>query len=252
MSNLPQSATKPGPRERVFVALDTPDVERARSLARQLAGHVGGFKVGLELFCTAGPTLVRELSEHGELFLDLKLHDIPNTVAGAAAAIGRLGARYFTLHAAGGSEMIQRGVEAAAEAAERAGLPAPTSLAVTVLTSHDDATLAAVGLDGPCAAAVERLADLAREAGAGGLVCSPLEVTQARRRFPTGVLMVPGIRPAGGAPVAGDDQSRAGSPGEVMARGADRLVVGRPITRAADPVAAADAIADEIARSGAT
>jgi len=239
------SRSEPAPHERVFVALDTPDVHRARSLVRALGGHVGGFKIGLELFCVGGPQLVAELREHGDLFVDLKLHDIPNTVAGAAAAIGRLGARYFTLHASGGSEMIRRGVAAAREGAAGAGLPAPTALAVTVLTSHDDDTLAAVGLAGPCGEAVARLARLARDAGAGGLVCSALEVADARRLLPEGVLVVPGIRMADGS-VRSDDQARAGTPDEVVRRGGDLLVVGRPITQADDPVHAADRIAEAI------
>lgn len=239
------SRAEPAPHERIFVALDTPDVERARSLVHALDGHVGGFKIGLELFCVGGPRLVTELREHGDIFIDLKLHDIPNTVAGAAAAIGRLGARYFTLHASGGPEMIRRGVAAAREGAADAGLTAPTALAVTVLTSHDDATLKAVGLAGPCGQAVRRLAGLARDAGAGGLVCSALEVADARRVFPDGVLVVPGIRMAEGG-VRADDQARAGRPDEVVRGGGDLLVVGRPITRADDPVHAANRIAEAI------
>ena len=166
--------------DRLFVALDTPDVERARELARSLAPEVGGFKVGLELFAAAGPDLVRELVDHGvDVFIDLKLHDIPNTVAGAAAAITRLGATHFTVHATGGPTMIHRAVQAASEAAVAAGRPAPKVLAVTVLTSHDDGELETIGLAGPCVEAVSRLAILARKAGAGGLVCSAQEVETA-------------------------------------------------------------------------
>jgi len=233
-------------RERLFVALDVPDADRALALAATLRGLVGGFKVGLELFATAGPDVVARLRDTGtRVFVDLKLHDIPNTVAGAARAIARGGAELFTVHATGGAEMIRRAAEAAAEQAAALGRPAPVTLAVTVLTSHDDADLERIGLAGPCGDAVLRLADLARDAGAGGLVCSPLEVAAVRRRLPDGVLVVPGIRPAG-AGVAGDDQSRTASPAAAVAAGADLLVIGRPIARAVDPTAAARAIAAEI------
>jgi orotidine-5'-phosphate decarboxylase len=210
---------------------------------------VGGFKIGLELFTIGGPRLVGEIREQAAVFLDLKLHDIPHTVAGAAGAIGRLGVHYFTLHASGGPEMIRRGAAAAAEAATAAGVLPPTALAVSVLTSHDDETLRSVGMAGPCAAAVTRLAALARDAGAGGLVCSAHEVGQVREVFPDGVLAVPGVRPAGGSGPADDDQSRTATPTQVVRLGADLLVVGRPITRADDPAAAASALVDEIERA---
>lgn len=235
------------PHERIFVALDTPDADGARRLVRLLEGHVGGFKVGLQLFTVAGPQIVREIRRSGaEVFLDLKLHDIPNTVAGAAAAAARLGATYFTMHAGGGPKMIRRGVDAAAEAAETAGLPRPTALAVTVLTSHDDAELEQIGLQGPCSAAVLRLAALARQAGAGGVVCSPLEVAEVRMTFPGGTLVVPGIRVGGATSGADDDQSRVATPASAVASGADLLVIGRPISRAEDPAGAAQAIARSI------
>jgi orotidine-5'-phosphate decarboxylase len=233
-------------KERLFVALDTPDVEGARRLVGTLKGEVGGFKIGLQLFTVGGAAIVEEVRRSGAaVFLDLKLHDIPNTVAGAAAAAARMGASFFTLHACGGAKMIGRGVEAAAKAAEAEGLPRPTALAVTVLTCHDDGDLEAIGLQGPCGAAVRRLALLAREAGAGGLVCSALEVEAARRIFPGGTLVVPGIRPGGSVP-SNDDQARVATPAQAVASGADRLVIGRPITRADDPAAAAAAIAAEI------
>jgi len=236
------------PHRRLFVALDTPEPDQARRWAERLAGHVGGFKIGLELFSRGGPEIVRDLAGHdADLFIDLKLHDIPNTVAGAAAAVTDLGASFFTVHASGGVAMIRAAVDAAASAAEAAGRPRPTVLAVTVLTSLDDAALERIGLAGPCRPAVLRLAEVAREAGAGGIVCSPLEVQEVRPRFPEGTLVVPGIRPAGGA--APDDQRRVATPAQAVAQGADRLVIGRPITRAKDPVAAASAIAAEIAEA---
>ena len=237
------------PHGRIFVALDTPDAARARSLARALAGRVGGFKVGLEAFVANGPSLVRELHDGGHVvFLDLKLHDIPNTVAGAAGAAARLGVAYLTVHALGGPSMIARAVEACREHAPVGG-PAPVVLAVTILTSPDDASLARIGVDGTCAQAVPRLAALAREAGATGLVCSPLEIAAARAAHPDGVLVVPGIRPAVPGPRKPDDQARVATPAEAVRAGADRIVVGRPITEAADPAAAAEAIAEDIARN---
>jgi len=232
------------PRDRILVALDHPDADAAVELARRLAGEVGGFKIGLELFVSHGPSIVERIRDGGmPVFLDLKLHDIPNTVAGAAAAAGRMGVSFLTVHALGGQEMIRRAVEASAEAAERARLSPPTVLAVTVLTSHDDDSLGRLGIAGPCSEAVVRLAALARAAGAPGMVCSPLEVGAVRRAVPGAVLVVPGIRPAGAAL---DDQARVASPASAVAAGADLLVVGRPITRADDPAAAARAIAREI------
>jgi len=226
--------------------LDTPEVERARDLVNRLWDHVGGFKVGLELFTSHGPPIVSEIRERGaQVFLDLKLHDIPNTVAGAAAAAARLGVSYLTVHAAGGGAMIGSAVEAAQQAAGRAGVTPPVVLGVTVLTSLDDTALRSIGLNGPPREAVARLARLIRDAGAGGLVCSPLEIRDARRAFPEGKIVVPGIRPAGGA-TRTDDQARVATPAEAVAQGADLLVIGRPITRAEDPVAAARAIADEL------
>jgi orotidine-5'-phosphate decarboxylase len=233
--------------ERIFVAVDTPDAARAKALALALHGRVGGFKVGLEAFVANGPALVEEIRAIGlPVFLDLKLHDIPNTVAGAAAAAGRLGVAFLTVHALGAASMIRRAVEASAEGAAASGHPAPCVLAVTVLTSHDDLSLASVGVTGPCLPAVERLAAVAREARAGGLVCSPLEIVRARAIFPAATLVVPGIRPATPGPRPVDDQSRVATPGEAVAWGADRIVVGRPITGAADPAAAAEAIAADI------
>jgi len=233
-------------RERIFVALDTQDAAKALDLAGTLRGHVGGFKVGLELFSAAGPPVVEALVASGaDVFLDLKLHDIPNTAAGAAAAAGRLNVRFFTVHALGGIEMIRRALESSAQAADKAELRRPTLLAVTILTSHSEGDLARIGIEGKPLPAVTRLAELAREAGAKGAVCSPFEATAVRTIFPVGTLMVPGIRPAE-AQVRADDQSRTATPGQAVELGADFLVVGRPITGAADPAAAAAGIAAEL------
>jgi orotidine-5'-phosphate decarboxylase len=237
------------PHQRLFVALDTPDAGRARSLARALAGRVGGLKIGLELFTAHGPDLVRELGALGvPVFLDLKLHDIPNTVAGAAAAAAETGAAFLTVHALGGAAMMGRAVEAASKAAARAGKATPTVLAVTVLTSHGEDSLAPLGIAGPAAAAVSRLVAVAREAGAGGIVCSPREVAAVREQFPEALRVVPGIRLPGSTP---DDQARTATPGEALSLGADLLVVGRPITASPDPVAAVEAIVAHIAQASA-
>jgi orotidine-5'-phosphate decarboxylase len=232
------------PHERIFVALDTPDRDRALALARALLGRVGGFKIGLEAFAACGPSLVEGIRDAGlPVFLDLKLHDIPNTVAGAAAASARLGASFLTVHALGGASMIRAAVDASRDAAASAALPPPVVLAVTILTSHGENDLAALGIAGPVSGAVLRLAGLARDAGAGGAVCSPLEVGAVRGVFPSATLVVPGIRPSG---ASADDQARTATPGAAVAAGADRIVVGRPITRAPDPAAVAEAIAGEI------
>jgi orotidine-5'-phosphate decarboxylase len=231
-------------KDRILVAVDTPDLGRARELVQGLTGHVGGFKIGLEMFISHGPAFIREvLDGGGKVFLDLKLHDIPNTVAGAAGAAARYGVSFLTIHALGGPEMIRRGVTAARAAAEAEGLPAPTVLAVTILTSHSDDELKAVGVEGSCGDAVLRLAAMACSAGAGGAVCSPLEVAGVREQFAGGALVVPGIRPAS---AAADDQSRIATPAQAVSSGADYLVIGRPITQSADPSASADAIAGEI------
>lgn len=237
------------PHERILVALDTPDRRRAVDLARSLAGRVGGFKVGLEAFTASGPAIVEVVRAEGlPVFLDLKFHDIPNTVAGAAAAAARMGIAFLTVHALGGGEMIRRAVASANEAAASEGTPPPRILAVTILTSHDDRDLRELGVAGPSGSAVSRLARLAVGAGASGIVCSPLEAASVRRDAGDAVIVVPGIRPAG---ASADDQARIATPSGAVAAGADYLVVGRPITRAADPAAAADAIASEIA-AGAT
>jgi orotidine-5'-phosphate decarboxylase len=237
------------PHERIFVALDTPELAHARALARALSGRVGGFKIGLEAFVACGPPLVEEMRSLGHtVFLDLKLHDIPNTVAGASGAAARLGVAYLTVHALGGAAMIARAVEAATSEA-RPETRAPVVLAVTILTSHDDLSLERLGIAGPAARAVPRLSAIAAGAGAGGIVCSALEVAAARAAFPAGVLVVPGIRLEPRGPEPADDQARVATPAQAVVAGADLIVVGRPITGAADPAAAAEAFAADIAQN---
>ena len=220
----------------IIVALDTTDVDRARAWAAATAPHVGLFKVGLEYFLANGAAGYRAIQGR-PIFLDVKLHDIPNTVAGGIRAILPLAPRMVTIHASGGTAMIR----AAREAAETAGANRPMILAVTVLTSLDDASLAAMGMNDGAAAQVSRLGRLAVDAGADGLVCSPLEVATLRRELgPAVTLVVPGIRPAG---ASAGDQARTMTPKEAMQAGASWLVIGRPITGAADPAGAAAAIA---------
>jgi orotidine-5'-phosphate decarboxylase len=225
---------------RVIAALDTTDLDTARSWAAVIGPNCGLFKLGLEFFLANGAAGYRAIAGR-PVFLDLKLHDIPNTVAGAVRAVLPLAPRMLTLHAAGGAAMIA----AARQAAEAADDARPWLLAVTVLTSLDSAALTATGVAGTPADQVLRLARLAMAAGADGLVCSPLEVAMLRAALGPGpMLVVPGIRPAG---TATGDQARVMTPREAVAAGADWIVVGRPITGAADPGAAAAAIAAEIA-----
>lgn len=234
-------------RERLIVALDTADLGEATELAARLRGRVGGFKIGLELFVAEGPRAVERVRKASEapIFLDLKLHDIPNTVRGAAASAARLGIRWLSLHALGGEEAIRRARQAALDAARKAGLEPPKLLAVTILTSHAPGELSRIGIEGSPSEAALRLAELARSAGAGGIVCSPLEVASVRKLFPEGELVVAGVRPRG-LLVAGDDQARAAGPAEAVERGADRIVVGRPITGAPDPAEAAARVVREL------
>jgi orotidine-5'-phosphate decarboxylase len=234
------------PHRRILVALDTAERSELRRLELALRGRVGGFKIGLEAFSSFGPDPVSETIARGsEVFLDLKLHDIPNTVAGAAAAAARLGVTYLTVHALGGEAMMRRAVRASRDAAAAAGSPSPRVLAVTVLTSHSDSELECLGIAGPCTDAVVRLAAVARSAGVDGIVCSPLEIRSVRETYPEALVVVPGVRPAG---TALGDQTRVATPSSAVAAGADRLVIGRPITKADDPRHAVEAIADEIRR----
>jgi orotidine-5'-phosphate decarboxylase len=241
----PATATAVNPvdeaRKRLIVALDVPDGGAAAALVARLEDTCAWFKVGLELFTAAGPAVLEPILKRGHsIFLDLKFHDIPNTVAGAVRSAAALGAKMLTVHAGGGPAMLA----AAREALEGLADP-PELLAVTVLTSMDSAQLHAVGVAHEPAAQVEALARMGLDAGVRGFVCSPQEVAALRALTgPEGVLVIPGIRPAG----AGiGDQKRIATPAEALRLGASYLVVGRPITQAADPVRAAEEILQEMA-----
>jgi orotidine-5'-phosphate decarboxylase len=228
-------------RQRLIVALDVPTAAAAFELVDRLESTCLWFKVGLELFVAAGPGLVQKLVERGcSIFLDLKVNDIPNTVAGAVRSGAALGVRMMTLHANGGPAML-----AAAQSALEGIADPPQLLAVTVLTSMDKAQVAAVGLERSPAEQVELLARMGLDAGINGFVCSPQEVGTLRAMTgPDGVLVIPGIRPAGGEV---GDQKRVATPADALRNGASYLVVGRPITQAADPAGAAEAILREMA-----
>jgi orotidine-5'-phosphate decarboxylase len=232
--------------KKLIVALDVDTADKARELVSALRGVVGMFKIGSQLFTAAGPDLVREIVNSGErVFLDLKFHDIPNTVAAAGVEATRLGVSIFNVHAAGGSEMMRRTVEAVAECVADEGLTKPQIIAVTVLTSSNETTLVEVGYSSTPAEAVVRLAALADAAGMDGVVASPQEVRLVRQavRTPNFIIVTPGVRPAGSAP---GDQSRFTTPREAIEAGADYIVVGRPILAAADPVQAARQIIQEM------
>ena len=230
----------------IIVALDVPAAERALELAKQLAPVVGAFKIGSELFTSAGPDMVRGIRATGaDVFLDLKFHDIPNTVAKAVAAATRLEAQMLTIHTAGGVEMMRAAEKAAQQTASQCGHKAPLVLGVTVLTSMDTNELNRTGVPGDAGRQVERLANLAVEAGLRGLVCSPLEVAGLRAFLPSQMqLVTPGIRGPGDAM---GDQKRTLSAREAIAAGANWLVIGRPIVAAPDPRAAAEKILESIA-----
>jgi orotidine-5'-phosphate decarboxylase len=225
-------------RDRLIVALDVPEAAAALAAAERLAGEVGMFKVGSQLFTAGGPAIVRALRKDGQdVFLDLKFHDIPNTVAGAAAAAAELGVSLLTIHAAGGPAMIEAAARAVSGSATRI-------LAITVLTSLDAAALDGIGMAGGMEATVTRLARVAADAGAHGVVASPHEARALRAAHGAGFLLVtPGIRPAGAAL---GDQARAATPAAALSAGADYLVVGRPILAAPDSVAAARAVVLEM------
>jgi orotidine-5'-phosphate decarboxylase len=229
---------------RLIVALDYPDAQAALDLVDRLEGATRWFKIGLELYVAEGNSLVAELQRRGySIFLDLKFHDIPNTVASAVRSAARLGVQMLTVHAAGGPAML-------AAAAEAAGETGPILLGVTVLTSMDEAQLAATGILGSSAGQVETLARMAYANGVQGFVCSAVEVANLRSQLGSKpLLVIPGIRPEGAAT---GDQRRVATPGAAIAAGASYLVVGRPITRAADPGAAARSILAEMQAASVT
>jgi len=225
----------------IIAALDVPTADQAVALATQIAPAVGAFKIGMELFTAAGPDIVKRIRATGaRVFLDLKFHDIPNTVARAVASAVRLDVQMLTVHTAGGPAMLQRAEQAAQQTATELGVEPPLVLGVTVLTSMDANEMAAVGVDSPVGEQVERLAQLAVACGLRGLVCSPLEIALLRASLPAEVqLVTPGIR---AVTRPGDDQKRTLSAREAMDAGANWLVIGRPIYAADNPRAAAEAI----------
>ena len=225
-------------RERLIVALDFPREAEAVALVEKLEGACQWFKVGLELYLTSGNSIVEHLQHRGHsVFLDLKLHDIPNTVAGAVRSAAALGVEFVTVHASGGPEMLKAAVNAAS-------LPsAPRLLAVTVLTSMDELQLLATGVSAEMEHHVLALAEMAALTGVSGFVCSPQELSAMRAMHPQATLVTPGIRPMGSAK---GDQKRTASPAAALAAGADYIVVGRPITQVANPGEAARAILEEM------
>lgn len=231
--------------QKIFCALDTTDVDHAVSLAQALKGTIGGIKLGLEFFCAAGPDGFKRVAETGmPLFLDLKFHDIPNTVAGAIRSVAPLGPKILTIHTQGGPAMMQAAAESAAREADRYGYDRPWVCGVTILTSLDDGDLGAIGVSDDVSSQVARLARLAYKSGLDGMVCSPREIALARTATsPDFKLIVPGIRPIGSASA---DQKRVMTPHDAVTAGANVMVIGRPITEADDPVAAALAIAGSL------
>jgi len=235
-------------REKLIVALDVDDIDRANQLVKTLTGEVGMFKVGSMLFATAGPAFVKTVVGGGnKVFLDLKLHDIPFQIGGAARVIGQLGVSLFTLHASGGSEMIRRAVEEVAEGATKANKERPKVLAVSVLTSLDESALIEIGIRSTPSEAVERLVKLAEGAEVDGVVCSPKEAAAVRSFTKPGFLIVtPGVRPLSDSQRANEDQKRVDTPTAAINAGADYIVVGRPITASPNPVEIARQIIAEI------
>ncbi len=251
-----QTTEKVSAREKLIVALDVATAEEARRAVPSLREHVGMFKINVQLFTAAGPAVVREIVASGaRVFLDLKYHDIPNTVANACREAVRLGVSIFNIHAAGGSEMLRRAAEATTDEAARLGVIKPHLIAVTVLTSADATTLAEIGVNthGNAAQSVEtqvtKLAQLAAACGLDGVVASPHEIAPIRAAVarPDFLLVTPGVRPAG---VSHDDQRRVMSPAEAIRAGADYLVVGRAILKAHDPSRAAREIVEEMENAG--
>jgi orotidine-5'-phosphate decarboxylase len=231
----------------ILVALDVASADHALALADTLRGVVGGFKVGKQLFTAEGPSVVRRLADRGDrVFLDLKFHDIPNTVAGAVSSSVATGAWMVNVHASGGRKMMKAAADAATAAAEQAGRTRPLVIGVTVLTSLDQSQLQETGVPASVMDHVVHLATLARDSGLDGVVASPLEIAAIRAACgPDFAIVTPGIRPAG-LTSSSDDQARTMSPAEAMAAGASYLVIGRPITNAPDPRRAAQAIVESL------
>lgn len=233
-AEAPMVATEHDVRWRLALSLDVDDLVVARRLAQDLRPWFGVAKVGLELYSAAGPDAIESIADLGyEVFADLKLHDIPTTVAKAANVLGSLGASYLTMHASGGVDMLRAGNDALASGAANAGLPEPTTLAVTVLTSDADAPRHLIA----------KRVRTALDAGCGGLVCAAADVAEARRLGPGLTIVTPGIRPAG-APT--HDQARAATPQQAFDAGADLLVIGRAVTQADDPVVAAAELVESL------
>lgn len=230
--------------DRIIVALDLPDAGSALACARSLQGRARWMKVGLTLFCAEGPGIVRQLRDLGfDVFVDLKLNDIPHQAEGAARSLGALGVGMLTVHASGGADMMEAAVRGAAEGAAAAGVAGPAVIAVTVLTSMDADTLASVGVADAPDVQVAGLAALARTADVAGVVCSPNEAAAMRALLGAEALVVtPGVRPEW---AAADDQARIATPAGAIAAGASHIVIGRPITGAEDPAAAFDRIVGE-------
>jgi orotidine-5'-phosphate decarboxylase len=233
------------PHEHLIVALDVPSAEPALDLVNTLRGKVGYFKIGLQLFTAAGPSIVERIVERDcKVFLDLKLHDIPNTVSRAVEAAVELGVGMLTLHTSGGDAMLKKAQETAVSTAESRGIEAPRLLGVTILTSMDEKQIAQVGFATGINELVPRLAHLADACSLDGIVCSPKELVRlAEEGFHKLFFVTPGIRPRGANM---DDQARTNTPGQAISDGARYLVVGRPITQASDPVLATERIAQEI------
>ena len=234
-------------KDRLIVALDVTTIDQARQLISELKADVGMFKVGSQLFTLAGPKLVEEIIASGnKVFLDLKFHDIPHQVAGAARVAAELGVSLFTIHASGGSEMMRRAVEAVSETAERKNSGPVKVVAVSVLTSMDDNSLNEIGVTRTADHAVEQLVRLAASSGVHGVVSSPQEAAKIRSiTTPDFLIVTPGIRP-GDMTAHQEDQKRVATPGSALSAGADYLVVGRPITGASNPVSAAQQIVQEM------
>ena len=233
-------------RERVIVALDC-DREEALSLADALSGHAKWLKVGMTLYYAEGPSIVREFKERGfKVFLDLKFHDIPHQVRGAARSAAVAGADLLSVHGLGAGAMLKAAREGAEEAAEATGAERAQLVAITVLTSMDEAAMEQIGLTCPIADEAARLAALAKGSGIDGIVCSPREAAEMRELLgPDALIVTPGVRPAGAEL---GDQSRVATPAAAISAGASHLVIGRPITGAQDPVAAYEAIVEELVR----